>query len=114
MNFIYNQIKTFIEISKPVIKNISSEYNIEHDILYNMYILPFEKSLKTFRKQKKSSPYNIFCKNNRDRIKKQYQNELELIEKNNNNFSKSKISKAKFTFITKKLSEEWKSIQKSN
>lgn len=107
----YTQIKNFIKLAEIVFKKISIDYNIPYEELHSIYILPFENSLKIFRKKKKISPYNNFCKENRKIIKKKYQNELIQIENNPIYKNKSEISKAKFSFITKKLSEEWKIIQ---
>ena len=113
MNLLYSQIKSFIDISKPILINIKEEYNID-DNLIELYLKDFENALKDFRKQKRKSNYNIFCKNNRQKIKEKYKDILDNIQENDEMYkTKSEKSKAKFSFITKKLSEEWK-IHKAN
>ena len=112
MNFLYNQIKTYIDITKPLLKDIQETYEIE-DELYDIYLKDFENTLKLFRKNKKKSDYSIFCKNNRKIIKEKYKDILDKIDNNDILYkTKAEKSKAKFSFITKKISQEWK-IQKS-
>lgn len=108
MNFFYNEIKSFIDVLKPILQNIEKEYNLEKNKLENIYLSPFENALKNCRKHKKKSPYSIFCKENREQIKLKYNNKLLEIDQDNQYKNKSEKSKAKFTFIIKKLSEEWK------
>lgn len=113
MNLLYNQIKSFIDITKPILDDIKKNYNID-DNLHELYLKEFENSLKDFRKQKRKSNYSVFCKNNRERIKEKYKDILNDIQNNDDIYkTKSEKSKAKFSFITKKLSEEWK-LQKLN